>query len=160
MAYKMLMNKGKFLKTEFGAELDSCIRAWDMYLTMHAQDVSDRATAKSLAMCQAQWEVYKLALKQFYSLDCHFTRTSEYYGVVILSDNGDEEFLIRYDYKKNDSDEKYYKVFEKNHSCVSGPFTEEYKENYESTNPESDLFLFMTATQYKEKYGEEVESQL
>lgn len=30
---------------------------------------------------QAQWEVYHLALKQFYGVEYYFTRTDEYYGV-------------------------------------------------------------------------------
>jgi hypothetical protein len=155
----MLMNKEKFLKTEFGAELDCCIKAWDHYLTLRAQDVSNRETAKSLAMCQAQWEVYKLALKQFYSLDCHFTRTREYYGIVVSCESDSEEFLIKYYYPKNNS-EKWYKVFAKNPNCVCGPFTNEYKAHFENESPDRDLFLFMTATQYKERYGVEVESQL
>ena len=33
MAYKMILNKEKFLKTEFGGGLQECIAAWDMYLT-------------------------------------------------------------------------------------------------------------------------------
>lgn len=33
MAYKMILNKEKFLKTEFGTGLQECIAAWDMYLT-------------------------------------------------------------------------------------------------------------------------------
>lgn len=29
----MKMNAEKFLKTEFGAELENCIKCWDLYLT-------------------------------------------------------------------------------------------------------------------------------
>ena len=43
------MNKDKFLKTEFGAEMKNCIDCWDLYLN------KDFDSAK---LCQAQWEVY------------------------------------------------------------------------------------------------------
>ena len=32
--------------------------------------------------CQAQWEVYKMAIKQFYGVEYCFTRTDKYYGLV------------------------------------------------------------------------------
>lgn len=78
MSYKMLMNKQKFMKTEFGQELEGVIRAWDMALE---QSREDSATLRDLAWCQAQWEVYRLAMKQFYGVEYHFTRTDEYFGV-------------------------------------------------------------------------------
>ena len=36
---------------------------------------------RDLAWCQAQWEVYKLALKHFYGVEYFFTRTDEYFGI-------------------------------------------------------------------------------
>lgn len=70
----MRLNKEKFLKTEFGAELKNCI----LYLGC-ALELKDNKTTQ---WCQAQWEVYQMALKQFYGVNYHFTRTDEYYGVV------------------------------------------------------------------------------
>lgn len=70
----MKMNVKKFLKTEFGAELENCIKCWDFYL-----ETGELDSAKS---CQAQWEVYQMAVKQFYGIEYHFTRTDEYYGIV------------------------------------------------------------------------------
>ena len=69
----MKMNKEKFLKTELGAEMKNCIDCWDLYLN------KDFESAK---LCQAQWEVYQMAIKQFYGIEYHFTRTDEYYGIV------------------------------------------------------------------------------
>lgn len=76
----MKLNKEKFLKTEFGAEMINCIDCWDLYLS-----IKDYSRAR---LCQEQWGVYQLAIKQFYGVDYHFTRTDEYYGVV-TEDYGD-----------------------------------------------------------------------
>lgn len=68
----MKMNKEKFLKTELGSSMTECIRAWDFWL-----DTNNR---KACNICQAQWEVYQMAIKQFYGIKYHFTRTDEYFG--------------------------------------------------------------------------------
>ena len=78
----MKLNKEKFLKTELGSNLYECITAWDCWLNLN-YSVS---RSKSIAWCQAQWEVYQMALKQFYGVEYHFTRTDEYFGVC----TGDE----------------------------------------------------------------------
>ena len=70
----MKLNKEKFLKTEFGGEMTNCIDCWDFYITE-----KDHSRA---ALCQAQWEVYQMAIRQFYGITYHFTRTNEYYGIV------------------------------------------------------------------------------
>lgn len=70
----MKLNKETFLKTEFGAEMTNCIDCWDLYLSTKDYD--------SAKLCQAQWEVYQMAVKQFYGIEYHFTRTNEYYGIV------------------------------------------------------------------------------
>lgn len=70
----MEMNKELFIKTEFGTEMCNCIDCWDLYL--------ERMEYRSADLCQAQWEVYKLALKHFYGIEYHFTRTDEDYGIV------------------------------------------------------------------------------
>ena len=76
----MKLNKEKFLKTGFGAEMINCIDCWDLYLSTKDYDCA--------RLCQEQWDVYQLAIKQFYGVDYHFTRTDEYYGVV-TEDYGD-----------------------------------------------------------------------
>ena len=70
----MKMNKEKFLKTELGAEMTNCIDCWDLYLS--------KKDHESALLCQAQWTIYKMAIKQFYSIEYHFTRTDDYYGIV------------------------------------------------------------------------------
>lgn len=82
----MKLNKEKFLKTEFGAELENCIKCWDEWL-----ETKDR---KAADWCQAQWEVYKLALRQFYDVNYEFTRTDDYYGVVNEDDYSDWLFKV------------------------------------------------------------------
>ena len=74
----MKMNKEQFLKTEFGGELESTITAWDDALSRNRED---KEVLRTLAWCQAQWEVYRMAIKHFYGVEYHFTRTDEYYGV-------------------------------------------------------------------------------
>ena len=70
----MKINKDKFLKTEFGAEMKNCIDCCDFYICNNYYN--------NALLCQAQWEVYQMAIKQFYGIEYHFTRTDEYYGVV------------------------------------------------------------------------------
>ena len=73
------MNKERFLRTEFGSALQECTTAWDKWL-----EIGDR---KAAYWCQAQWEVYQMALRQFYGIECHFTRTNEYFGVVMANED-------------------------------------------------------------------------
>lgn len=109
MAYKMILNKEKFLKTEFGTGLQECIAAWDMYLTklsgLNYQPSGEYAEMrKGATWCQAQWEVYKAAMKQFYSIEYNFTRTDNYYGVC-TEDETDWLFKCYH------SERQYYRVF-------------------------------------------------
>lgn len=82
----MKLKKEKFLKTEFGAELDSCIKAWDKALDIcrrFSWETEEYKRERKVAdWCQAQWEVYKIAIKQFYGVEYCFTRTDEYFGLV------------------------------------------------------------------------------
>ena len=88
----MKLNKEKFLKTEVGAELKNCIRVWD-----NAIDELRKVTPgwgdpdaglgfsywdNTCRCCQAQWEVYKMVLLQFFGVEYCFTRTDEYFGLV------------------------------------------------------------------------------
>ena len=82
---KMKMNKEKFLKTELGSSMKECVAAWDKWL-----EIGDR---KAEYWCQAQWEVYQMALRQFYGIECHLTRTDEYFGIV-TEDESDWLFKV------------------------------------------------------------------
>ncbi len=74
----MKFNKEKFLESEFGGELECVITSWDLALQKNRSEAS---TLRDLAWCQAQWEVYKMAIKHFYGIEYSFTRTDEYYGL-------------------------------------------------------------------------------
>ena len=73
--------KKQFLASEFGKELVSMINAWDQALEKDRTTGEDKEILKTLAWCQAQWEVYRAAIKHFYGVEYHFTRTDEYYGL-------------------------------------------------------------------------------
>lgn len=83
----MKLNKDNFLKSELGSNLIKCVTAWDKWLnelgkTPHSyESVRVQKAANSCQWCQAQWEVYKMAVKQFYGIDYCFSRTNEYFGV-------------------------------------------------------------------------------
>jgi hypothetical protein len=87
------------MKTEFGCEMEEVIQAWDKALGDKYRADVDFHTLQTLAWCQAQWEVYKLAMKQFYGIEYNFTRTDEYFGVC----TDDEDFLFKI-YRKPLSD--------------------------------------------------------
>ncbi|MCD7812108.1 MAG: hypothetical protein LUG91_09735 [Ruminococcus sp.] len=76
----MELKKKKFLKSEFGQELLGTIQAWDKALE-RGHRCEDSTVIRDLAWCQAQWEVYQKAIKHFYGIEYHFTRTDEYYGL-------------------------------------------------------------------------------
>ena len=50
----MELNKEKFLKSEFGGELECVITSWDIALQKNRHEAS---TLRDLAWCQAQWEL-------------------------------------------------------------------------------------------------------
>lgn len=88
----MKLDREKFLKTEFGAELKSCVRMWDRAITARGKSAYgsedynyyDRVSNR----CMAQWEVYKSAVKQFYGVEYYFTRTDDFFGVVTEDNSG------------------------------------------------------------------------
>ena len=84
----MKMNKEQFLKTEFGGELESTITAWDDALSRNRED---KEVLRTLAWCQAQWEVYRMAIKHFYGVEYHFTRS--YVGKIINDYDGKQMFV-------------------------------------------------------------------
>lgn len=79
------MNKKNFLKSELGSHMKECVTAWDNWIGMGER--------KAAAWCQAQWEVYQMAIKHFYGVEYHFTRTDEYFGVV-TEDESDWLFKV------------------------------------------------------------------
>lgn len=93
----MKMNKNNFLKTELGSELKCCIISWDKALDScrikeYYTEEYKRAR-KAADWCQAQWEVYKMAIKQFFGIEYCFTRTDEYFGLV-TEDEADWLFKV------------------------------------------------------------------
>ena len=93
----MKMNKEKFLKTELGSELSETVKAIDFYLDEQAKtsEWEDpkkyRRLKKDLEILMAKWEIFKLAIKQFYGIEYNFTRTSAYYGICTEDES---DFLI------------------------------------------------------------------
>lgn len=88
--------KKQFLASEFGRELVSTITAWDQALEKNRRTGEDKNILKTLAWCQAQWDVYQMAIKQFYGVEYHFTRTDEYYG---LCTEDESDWLMKVDRK-------------------------------------------------------------
>lgn len=82
----MKLNKDKFLKSELGSSLKECIIAWDKWLDelrKHPWGTEEyKRERKAADWYAAQWEVYQMAIKQFYGVEYHFTRTEEYFGLV------------------------------------------------------------------------------
>ena len=90
----MKLNKEKFLKTEFGCELECMITTWNQALEKNRRTGDDKDILNTLAWCQAQWEVYKMAIKHMYGVEYHFSRTDEYYG---LCNNDGSDWLMKVD---------------------------------------------------------------
>lgn len=93
----MKMNKEKFLKTELGGNMMECVTAWDDALELRYNNDYDSEEyargMKTALWCQAQWEVYQMALKQFYGMEYHFNRTDEYFGIC-TADESDWLFKV------------------------------------------------------------------
>lgn len=88
----MKLNKEKFLKTEVGAELENCIKVWDNAIEERRKvtpgwgdpdaGLGFQYWENTCNWCQAQWEVYKMVLLQFFGIEYNFTRTDSYFGLV------------------------------------------------------------------------------
>lgn len=98
----MKLNKERFLRTELGSSLKECITSWDKALDTcrgYAYYTDEYKRARKVAdWCQAQWEVYKMAMQQFYSIEYHFTRTDKYYGLVT---NDETDWLFKVERKES-----------------------------------------------------------
>lgn len=103
----MKMNIKNFMKTEMGSELEETIRCWN-----NAIDERRKVTPgwgnpddglgfqyweNICKSCQDRWEVFKLAIKQFYGIEFFFTRTDEYFGICT---EGEEIFLMKEERRK------------------------------------------------------------
>ena len=88
----MKFNRENFLKTKFGTAMAKCVDDWDLCL-----DTKDYNSAK---LYQKQWEVYQMAIEQFYGIKIHFTRTDEYYGIAI-EDNENWPYKVKRDAMKH-----------------------------------------------------------
>lgn len=99
----MKMNKERFLKTEFGSEMISIVKALDYYIEekSHTSEWNDPQKTKALQneinILFAQWNICKLAVKQFFGLDYSFTRTDEYFGACT---EDEAEWLIKIDRRR------------------------------------------------------------
>ncbi len=105
------MNEKKFFKTEFGAELDQCVKALDKTLELRAkaEHFSEewKKEQKALDELFARLDVYKQGLRTFYGLNLCFTRTDEYFG---LCTEDESYFLMKIDReekKDNNKGERY-----------------------------------------------------
>lgn len=75
----MELNKGEFLKTEFGESFKACVIMADL-----CEKSKDRRGA---AWWQAQKAVYSMAMECFYGSDFFFTDTGKYFGVTLDGEN-------------------------------------------------------------------------
>lgn len=74
-------NKDKILDTDFGSELEMTIVALDFYHPEQGQF----GEHKDFDICLAKWEIFQIALKQFYGINYYFVRDEEYYGLCITT---------------------------------------------------------------------------
>lgn len=87
----MQLNIEKFMKTEMGAELEETIKCWDKAIEERKKVTPGWGNPdegmgfdywnNTCRNCQDRWEVFKLAIKQFYGIEFFFTRTDEYFGI-------------------------------------------------------------------------------
>lgn len=94
MEHRLTLNRAQFLRTEFGSGLEKLISEWDRQLEERGTLADDKEIDKSCEKCLAQWEVYQLAMKQFFGIEFHFTRTDDYFGVCTVNE---EDWLFRRD---------------------------------------------------------------
>lgn len=81
----MKLNKEEFLQSELGRGLKDCITQWDKALTALSKcgyGTADYLEAQEKAYTSsAMWDVFRMALKHFYGMEYHFTRTDVDFGV-------------------------------------------------------------------------------
>lgn len=81
----MKMNKEKFLKSELGSSMIECAKSWDNALKlMNNTDFCSKEFKvgnREAMWCQAQMEVYKMAVRQFYGIHYCFAHTDKCFGI-------------------------------------------------------------------------------
>ena len=104
----MKLNIKKFMMTEMGGELEETIKAWDQALEERRkatpgigdpdQGIGFGYWDRTCKSCQDRWEVFKLAIRQFYGIEFNFTRTDEYFGIC----NDDETIWLMKENRKEE----------------------------------------------------------
>lgn len=95
----MTFNKEKFLLSELGIALVNDICTLNAYMVEIRGVSKDKNSAdynelmSDIDRMSAKWQIYKLAIKQFYGIEYYFTRTDEYYGVC--KDDDVDDFLVK-----------------------------------------------------------------
>ncbi len=91
---KLIFNKEKFLKTDFGKSLKKCVVHLDAALILSGSfpTGSDELinARQNVKIHLGKFQVYQLALCQYYGLELHFSRTDDYFGVC----TEDESFWL------------------------------------------------------------------
>ena len=112
----MKLVKEKFVKTEFGGQMVEIVKAIDFYLEekSHTNQWEEpekyKRLRKNIDRSFAQFEIFKLAVKQFYGVEYHLTRTDDYFGCCT---EGGEDFLFRFEREKKVSGKELLKKLEK-----------------------------------------------
>lgn len=109
----MKLVKARFEKTEFGGQMVETVKAIDFYLEERSHTSQWREPEKYEGLTKdidrlfAQFEIFKLAVKQFYGVEYHFTRTDDYFGCCT---NNGEDFLFRFEREKKSGKELLKKL--------------------------------------------------
>lgn len=109
----MKLVKARFERTEFGGQMVETVKALDFYLeekshTSQWQEPEKyKRLMKDIDRLFAQFEIFKLAVKQFYGVEYHFTRTDDYFGCCT---NDGEDFLFRFEREKKSGKELLKKL--------------------------------------------------
>lgn len=114
----MKLVKARFERTEFGGQMIETVKAIDFYMEERSHTSQWREAekyeglTKEIDLLFAQFEIFKLAVKQFYGEEYHFTRTDDYFGCCT---NNGEDFLFRFEREKKSGKELLKKLekFEK-----------------------------------------------
>lgn len=83
----MKFNKEEFLRTELGQMMKECTRNRVNALKDVGKCSLDTPeydeALKTAAICAEKWEVYRAAVKQFYGVECYFTKRGDYSGITL-----------------------------------------------------------------------------
>ena len=148
----MKLVKARFERTEFGGQMVETVKAIDFYLeekshTSQWQEPEKyKRLRKDIDRLFAQFEIFKLAVKQFYGVEYHFTRTDDYFGCCT---NDGEDFLFRFEREKKVSGKELLKKLEKFEELEAA--TSKADEAYEA-EPENAELEAVFDKAYKEEF--------